>query len=72
MHIHLKFNNSDSKESFVTSNGVFYPNSMFIKVYYQDEHDFLFKFVPHGKPLVHVDLKDGTFDIVTTTYFLND
>lgn len=35
------------------------------KIYYQNEPDSLFKFVPFETPEIYVDLKDGIFDVVT-------
>ncbi len=60
----IKFS-EESKQSFFDSKGLFNPKSMFIKVYYEDDHDFLLKFVPNGKLPIDVDLKNGTFDIVS-------
>jgi hypothetical protein len=34
--------------------------STFIKIYYQDEHDFLLKFVPNEKHPVNIDFKDDS------------
>ena len=44
--------------------------SMFIKIYYQDEHDFLLKFVPNKEHPVNVEFKQGELNIIKTTHLL--
>ena len=46
---------------FSTNNSM---NLVYAKIYYQNEPDSLFKFVPFEKPEIYVDLKDGVFDVV--------
>ena len=44
----------------------FNPNScsIFVKIYYKDENDQLFNFVPNEGPLMCFDLRDGVLGIV--------